>query len=70
MQVAISVVDMATIVNNELSKIHEWLCANRLSLIASISPIAKKVANTISLHLINKRISETKSIKYLGVLID
>ena len=30
----------------------------------------KKVANTISLHLNNKRISETKSIKYLGVQID
>ena len=30
----------------------------------------KNVANTISFHLNNKRISETKSIKYLGVLID
>ena len=56
-----------TIVNNELSKIHEWLCANRLSLNASKT---KYVLFHPALHLNNKRISETKSIKYLGILID
>ena len=65
-----------TIVNNKLSKIHEWLCASRLSLNASktkyvlFHPAKKVVANTISLHPHNKRTSETKPVKCLGVLID
>ena len=67
---------LESIVNNELSKIYEWLCANRLSLNTNktkyvlFHPVQKRIANTISLHFNNKQITQTKSIKYLGILID
>ena len=65
-----------TTVNNELFKIHEWLCANKLSLntdkinFALFHVSQKHIAVSFSLHLNNKQITQTKCIKYLGALID
>ena len=66
---------LENILNSELSKLHEWLCINRLSLNVSktnfviFSPPNKpKTPVTI---LINKTaIKEEKYVKYLGILID
>ena len=63
-------------VNKELDKLHDWLCLNRLSLNISktnfviFHAINKPKTYSITL-LINKRaISETNTVKYLGILID
>ena len=67
---------LETTVNNELSKIHEWLCANNLSLnthktnFSLFHASQKYVADSFSLHLNNKQITEITCIKYLSVLID
>ena len=63
-------------INNELGKIHEWLCANKLSLNIKKSnftlfhPPQKKLNATIILCLNDKTLSQIKSTKYLGVLMD
>ena len=68
---------LETTANNELSKIsHEWLCANNLSLnthktnFSLFHASQKYVADSSSLYLNNKQITQMKCIKYLGVLID
>ena len=67
---------LESIVNNELSNIHEWLCANRLSLNTDkinyvlFHTVQKHITDCFSLKLNNKQISKKKCIKYLGVLID
>ena len=67
---------LETTVNNELSKIHEWLCANNLSLnthktnFSLFHASQKYVADSFSLYLNNKQITEITCIKYLSVLID
>ena len=63
-------------INNELCKVHEWLCANRLLLntdktkFVLFQTAQKHLTNNISLHINNKQIEQTNSMKYLGVLID
>ena len=65
-----------SIVNNELSNIHEWLCANRLSLKTDktnyilFHTVQKHITDPFSLKPNNKQINQKKCIKYLGVLID
>ena len=69
-------------INNELCKVHEWLCANRLSLntdktkFVLLHTAQKHLTNNISLHISNKQIEQTnsmvikfffKSMKYVGV---
>ena len=62
--------------NNELVKLHEWLCLNRLSLNISktnfiIFHSLRKPVNSVVTLLINKQaIEEVEYVKYLGVLLD
>ena len=57
-------------VNNELSNIPEWLCANRLSLNTDktnyilFHTVQKHITDSFSLKLNNKQISQKKCIKY------
>ena len=62
--------------NEELSLLFEWLCANRLSLNVSktefivFRPNRKTINQTFTLKLNQKTIRESTKIKYLGVLLD
>ena len=62
--------------NNELGKIQEWLCANKLSLnikktnFTLFHPPQKKLNDSIVLCLNGKTLGQIKSTKYLGVLMD
>ena len=63
-------------INEELPKIHTWLCANRLSLnikktsfVIFHSP-QKRITTQISLLIHNFPIKQEYCIKYLGILID
>ena len=62
--------------NNELSKVHSWLCANKLSLNIEKSnfvlfhPIQKKLPKSVSLSINNKSLTQEISIRYLGIYID
>ena len=63
-------------VNNNLSCVHTWLCANKLSLNIDKSCFVifhttqKKKTMDIKLLVNNKPIKEKKSIRYLGIIID
>ena len=63
-------------VNNELRKVHSWLCAKKLSLnigktnVVIFHPRQKKITNTISLKINYKPIKQKDSIKYLGIIMD
>ena len=67
---------LETIMNEELVKVHKWLCTNKLSLnvdktnIVLFRPVQKKLNGSISLVINNKPIKQVTSIKYLGVLLD
>ena len=62
--------------NNELKLLYEWLCANRLSLNVDktefiiFRPPRTKLNNRIVLNLNNKKIHESRKIKYLGLIMD
>ena len=64
------------IVNDELSKVSDWLVANKLTLNVDksnfliISPSIKNKKNEIKLAINNKSIAQKDCIKYLGVLLD
>ena len=64
------------IVNDELSKVSDWLVANKLTLNVDksnfliISPSIKNKTNEIKLAINNKSIAQKDCIKYLGVLLD
>lgn len=67
---------LQTCVNNELKRVHSWLCANKLSLnidktnFVIFHPRQKKIINSISLNINNKPIKQKDSIKYLGIIMD
>ena len=62
--------------NNELSKVHSWLCANKLSLNINKSnfvlfhPIQRKLPKSVTLFINNQSLTEENSIRYLGIYID
>ena len=62
--------------NEELSKVHSWLCANKLSLNINKSnfvlfhPIQKKLPKSVTLFINNQSLTEENSIRYLGIYID
>ena len=68
--------NLEKIVNNELEKLHEWLCLNRLSLNITKTNFVIFHANNkpkpyVVTILINKHaIDEVETVKYLGILID
>ena len=70
-----SLLQLESIVNNELNHIHEWLCANKLSLNIAKSnfifhPPQKILHFTVKLILKDQIIKQSDNIKYLGVMID
>jgi hypothetical protein len=62
--------------NNELKLLYDWLCANKLSLnvlkteFIIFRPLRTKLENRVVLTLNNKRIYESRKIKYLGLIMD
>ena len=62
--------------NNELSKVHSWLCANKLSFNINKSnfvlfhPIQRKIPKSVTLFINNQSLTEENSIRYLGIYID
>ena len=63
-------------VNNQLQKVYEWLCANKLSLnvdktnFVIFYPPQRKRTSTFKLLMGRKDIKEKSSVNYLGVIID
>jgi hypothetical protein len=63
-------------VSNELVSVHEWLCANKLSLniektsYVIFHPPQKKLDYTVKISLNELHIKREKTIKYLGIVID
>ena len=63
-------------INEQLIKIHEWLCANKLALNISKSnfvlfhPVQKKPNYILNLKICNQQITQKQSINYLGIIID
>ena len=63
-------------VSNELVSVHEWLCANKLSLniektsYVIFHPPQKKLDYTVQISLNELHIKREKTIKYLGIVID
>ena len=64
------------IVNNELSYVHTWLCANKLSLnivkssCVLFHPPQRKIEASINLYINDTSLNEKDNIKYLGIIID
>ena len=62
--------------NNELSKIHLWLCANKLSLNIEKSnfvlfhPVQRKIDYDFRLFINEEKLKQESSIRYLGIMID
>ena len=62
--------------NQELKNVHDWLCANKLSLnidktnFVVFHPFQKKLTKTIFIGVNQKFIKQKDHIKYLGVVID
>ena len=71
-----SLAALEQIASKELAHIHEWLCANKLSLNIKKSnfvvfhPPQKKLNFSVKIVLNNKVPKYEKNIKYLGVVID
>jgi hypothetical protein len=63
-------------INDHISLVHSWLCANKLSLNKEKSnfvifhPAQKKAYHNLQLHIHNKPIKYETEIKYLGVMLD
>ena len=64
------------IVNNELTHVHTWLCANKLSLnivkssFVLFHPPQRKIEACINLYINYTSLNEKDNIKYLGIIID
>ena len=64
------------IVNNELTHVHTWLCANKLSLNIGKSsfvlfhPPQRKIEASINLYIDDTSLNEKDNIKHLGIIID
>jgi hypothetical protein len=62
--------------NEQLLKVHEWLCANKLALNVEKSnfvlfrPVQKKPNRSLNLKICDQQITEKQSINYLGILMD
>jgi hypothetical protein len=60
-----------TDLNNELDKVYEWLCVNKLSLNVSKSNfVIFQTTHNKQLFINNEQLKQEQSIKYLWVLID
>ena len=68
--------EIEKVMNEELNKLYQWLCANKLSLNVSKTNFVifhsymKPINKVITIKINRKAISEEKYVKYLGILID
>ena len=64
------------IVNNELTNVNNWICANKLSLNIDKSnfvlfhPPQRRIEACISLYINHTSLTEKDIIKYFGVMLD
>ena len=67
---------MQSIINTELTNVHNWLCVNRLSLNIEKSnfvifhPPQKTISYNLELIINDKHLNQENCIKYLGIFID
>ena len=67
---------LESLINQELTQVHDWLCANKLLLnIEKLSfiifhPPQKKLNNEVIITLRDKVLKQEQKITYLGVIID
>ena len=67
---------MQSIINTELTNVHNWLCVNRLSLNIEKSnfvifhPPQKTISYNFELIINDKHLNQENCIKYLGIFID
>ena len=67
---------LQTNINAELTNVHTWLCANKLSFniknpnFVIFHPAQRKLQFNVNLFLNNKQLRPEKCIKYLGILIN
>ena len=67
---------LETTVNNQISCVFEWLCANKLSLNVEKSnyiifhPVQKKINHQVNIFLKSQLIKQVLDTSYLGVVID
>lgn len=67
---------MKLMMSREISKIDDWLCANRLSLNAAkteiilFRPVNKRCQSNFNLKIKNTKIFLSNKVKYLGVVLD
>ena len=67
---------LESLINSELEKVFNWLCANKLSLNIDKSnfvifrPIQRKLPKQVMLSINNQMLIQETSIRYLGVYID
>ena len=67
---------LQTSINKELVGIHDWLCANKLSLNIEKSsyvlfhPPQRKITFNFILNISDKYLRQENCIKYLGIFID
>jgi hypothetical protein len=65
-----------TDLNNELDKVYEWLCVNKLSLNVSKSNFVifhsrqRTIKNNLPVFINNEQLKQKQSIKHLGEMID
>ena len=71
-----SITALEEITSDQLNLVHEWLCANKLSLNIDKSnfvifhPIQKKLIYTVTIAIRDKSLKQEGNKKYLGVIID
>ena len=67
---------MQSIINTELTNVHNWLCVNRLSLnieksnFVTFHPPQKTISYNFELIINDKHLNQENCIKYLGIFID
>ena len=71
-----SLFNLEKIINTELDKVYDWLCANKLSLnfdktnFVIFHPPQKKLIHTFRIELKDNVIKQELYVKYLGIIID
>ena len=67
---------LESLINSELEKVLNWLCANKLSLNIDMSnfvifrPTQRKLPKQVTISINNQMLTQETSIRYLGVYID
>ena len=66
-----SITILQTSINKELVNIHDWLCANKLSLNIELCSFSSSTTeNNFKLNINDKYLRQENYIKYLGIFID